>query len=162
MLVLASSFTTQLISCTIACVGFAYWFNVKGIQVLYSGIGAFFTWAVYYVCFEMTNSNFQSTLFGAIFVAIFAQIMARVNRAPATIFLCVCVFPLVPGPNLYYMMYYLVLENYKVAKEEAVTLVLTCVGIALGFIVVEIFNKYIVIIFKRLKGQLISEHGERY
>ena len=162
MLVLASSFTTQLISCTIACVGFAYWFNVKGIQVLYSGIGAFFTWAVYYVCFEMTNSNFQSTLFGAIFVAIFAQIMARVNRAPATIFLCVCVFPLVPGPNLYYMMYYLVLENYKVAKEEAVTLVLTCVGIALGFIVVDIFTKYIVIIFKRLKGQLISEHGERY
>ena len=162
MLVLASSFTTQLISCTIACVGFAYWFNVKGIQVLYSGIGAFFTWTVYYVCFEMTNSNFQATLFGAIFVAIFAQIMARVNRAPATIFLCVCVFPLVPGPNLYYMMYYLVLENYKVAKEEAVTLVLTCVGIALGFIVVDIFNKYIVIIFKRLKGQLISEHGERY
>lgn len=162
MLVLASSFTTQLISCTIACVGFAYWFNVKGIQVLYSGIGAFFTWAVYSVCFEMTNSNFQATLFGAIFVAIFAQIMARVNRAPSTIFLCVCVFPLVPGPNLYYMMYYLVLENYKVAKEEAVTLVLTCVGIALGFIVVDIFNKYIVIIFKRLKGQLISEHGERY
>ena len=162
MLVLASSFTTQLISCTIACVGFAYWFNVKGIQVLYSGIGAFFTWAVYYVGFEMTNSNFQATLFGAIFVAIFAQIMARVNRAPATIFLCVCVFPLVPGPNLYYMMYYLVLENYKVAKEEALTLVLTCVGIALGFIVMDIFNKYIVIILKRLKGQLVSEHGERY
>lgn len=162
MLVLASSFTTQLISCTIACVGFAYWFNVKGIQVLYSGIGAFFTWAVYYVGFEMTNSNFQATLFGAIFVAIFAQIMARVNRAPATIFLCVCVFPLVPGPNLYYMMYYLVMENYKVAKEEAMTLVLTCAGIALGFIVVDIFNKYIVIILKRLKGQLVSEHGERY
>ena len=162
MLVLASSFTTQLISCTIACVGFAYWFNVKGIQVLYSGIGAFFTWAVYYISFEMTNSNFQATLFGAIFVAIFAQIMARVNRAPATIFLCVCVFPLVPGPNLYYMMYYLVMENYKVAKEEAMTLVLTCVGIALGFIVVDIFNKYIVIILKRLKGQLVSEHGERY
>lgn len=162
MLVLASSFTTQLISCTIACVGFAYWFNVKGIQVLYSGIGAFFTWAVYYIGFEMTNSNFQATLFGAIFVAIFAQIMARVNRAPATIFLCVCVFPLVPGPNLYYMMYYLVMENYKVAKEEAMTLVLTCVGIALGFIVVDIFNKYIVIILKRLKGQMVSEHGERY
>ena len=153
MLVLASSFTTQLISCTIACVGFAYWFNVKGILVLYSGIGAFFTWAVYYVCFEMTNSNFQATLFGAIFVAIFAQIMARVIRAPATSFLCGCVFPLV---------YYLVLENYKGAKEEAVTLGLTCVGIALGFIVVDIFNKYIVIIFKRLKGQLVSEHGERY
>lgn len=162
MLVLAPSFTTQLIFCTLACVGFGLWFNVKGIQVVYSGIGAFFTWAVYYVVYEMTTSNFQGTLFAAIFVAIFAQIMARVNRAPATIFLTVSVFPLVPGPNLYYMMYYLVMEDYKIAKEEAVTLVLTCLGIALGFIVVDIFNKYMTIMNKRRKGQKVSEHGERF
>ena len=32
----------QLISCTVACVGFALWFKIKGKQVIYSGIGAFF------------------------------------------------------------------------------------------------------------------------
>ena len=162
MMVLAPSLTTQLISCTLACVGFGLWFNVKGLQVVYSGIGAFFTWGVYSVMYEITSSNFQATMYGAIFVALYAQVMARVNKAPATIFLTVSVFPLVPGPNLYYMMYYIVMEDYTVAKNEALTLVLTCLGIALGFIVVEIFNKYLTIMNRRRKGQTISEHGERY
>ena len=160
MLVLAPSLTVQLISCTIACIGFGLWFNVKGIQVVYSGIGAFFTWLTYSLVYEATSSNFQATLIASVFVAIYAQIMARVNRAPATIFLTVCVFPLVPGPNLYYMMYYIVMEDLKVAKEEALTLLLTCLGIALGFIVVEIFNKYVMIMYKKFKGQPITEHGD--
>ena len=46
MMELNPSLLVQLISCTAACVGFAYWFNVKGIQVMYAGIGAFFTWLV--------------------------------------------------------------------------------------------------------------------
>jgi uncharacterized membrane protein YjjB (DUF3815 family) len=69
--------------------------------------------------------------------------MARVNNAPATIFQTVCVFPLVPGPNLYYMMYCIVMEEHEMAVSEGITLLVTCLGIALGFIVVEILNKYI-------------------
>ena len=143
MMELAPSLAVQLISCTAACVGFAYWFNVRGIQVLYCGIGAFFTWLVYALLYDAGYSNFLATLVGATAVAFYAQIMARVNRAPATIFQTVCVFPLVPGPNLYYMMYAIVMEDTASAKSEAVTLVVTCLGIALGFIVVEIINKYI-------------------
>ena len=143
MMELAPSLAVQLISCTAACVGFAYWFNVKGIQVLYSGVGAFFTWLVYALLYDYGCDNFTATLVGAIFVALYAQIMARVNKAPATIFQTVCAFPLVPGPNLYYMMYGIVMEMHDVARSEAFTLVETCLGIALGFIVVEILDKYI-------------------
>ena len=157
MMELAPSLTVQLISCTAACVGFAYWFNVKGIQILYSGIGAFFTWLVYALLFSAGCDNFTATLAGSIFVALYAQVMARVNKAPATIFRTVCVFPLVPGPNLYYMMYALVMEEPDAAKSEALTLVITCLGIALGFIVVEIFDKYILEPFGRLKA---SHRGE--
>ena len=142
MMELAPSLVVQLISCTAACVGFAYWFNVKGIQVLYSGIGAFFTWLVYALLYDAGYDNFMSTLAGAVFVGLYAQIMARVNKAPATIFQTICAFPLVPGPNLYYMMYGIVMEMHDVAKSEAFTLVETCLGIALGFILVEIMNKY--------------------
>ena len=143
MMELAPNLTVQLISCTAACVGFAYWFNVKGIQVLYSGIGAFFTWLVYALLYDNGVGNFKATLAGAIFVGLYAQVMARVNKAPATIFQTVCAFPLVPGPNLYYMMYGIVMEMHDVARSEAFTLVETCLGIALGFIVVEILDKYI-------------------
>ena len=143
MMELTPSLTVQLVSCTAACVGFAYWFNVKGIQVLYAGIGAFFTWVVYALLFEAGYSNFAATLAASIFVAVYAQVMARINKAPATIFQTICVFPLVPGPNLYYMMYCLVMEDHNMAVSEAVTLVVTCLGIALGFIVIEILSKYL-------------------
>ena len=150
MMELASSLPVQLISCTAACVGFAYWFNVKGIQVLYCGIGSFFTWLIYALMYGAGYNNFVSTLTGAVAVALYAQIMARVNWAPATIFQTVCVFPLVPGPNLYYMMYDIVIVGTDAAKAEAFTLLETCLGIALGFIVVEIINKYIFVPADRL------------
>ena len=146
MMELASSLTVQLISCTVACVGFAVWFRVKGKQVLFSGIGAFFTWLVYALLFEQWDSNFLATFAGAIFVAGYALVMAKVNKAPATIFLTASVFPLVPGPNLYYMMYGIVMEDYAMAKSEAVTLLLTCLGIVFGFLIVEIINKYAIMI----------------
>lgn len=100
-----------LISCTVACTGFALWFNVKGKQVVFAGIGAFFTWLVYALLFETWQSNFLATLAGAVFVAGYAQIMARINKAPATIFLTTAVFPLVPGPNLYYIM--LIINHFR-------------------------------------------------
>lgn len=143
MMVLAPSLLVQLISCTAACVGFAYWFNVKGIQVMYAGIGAFLTWLVYALLYNAGYGNFLATLAGSVFVATYAQVMARVNKAPATIFQTICVFPLVPGPNLYYMMYCIVMKKHETAVSEATTLVVTCLGIALGFIVIEILNKYI-------------------
>lgn len=153
MMELAPSLTVQLISCTIACVGFAMWFNVRGIQVLYTGIGALFTWLVYALMFEACGSNFISTLVGALFVAAYAQIMARVNRAPATIFLVTSAFPLVPGPNLYYMMYGIVMEDYAMARSEAMTLLLTCLGIVFGFLAVEAANKYFELIRRGLKNR---------
>ena len=143
MMELTPSLLVQLISCTAACVGFAFWFNVKGIQVMYAGIGAFFTWLAYALLFEAGYSNFLATFVGSVFVAAYAQVMARVNKAPATIFQTVCAFPLVPGPNLYYMMYCIVMEDHEKAVSEAITLLVTCLGIALGFIVVEILNKYV-------------------
>lgn len=89
----------------------------------------------------------------AVFVAGYSQIMARVNKAPATIFLTTSVFPLVPGPNLYYMMYAIVMEDPANAKSEALTLVITCPGIVFGFLIVEIINKYTQLIFKRFRQE---------
>ena len=146
---LNSNIMIQFISCTAACVGFALWFNVRGKQVLFCGMGAFCTWGVYVLADGLLHNYFFATLIGAIFVAGYAQIMARVNKAPATIFQSVCAFPLVPGNNL--MMYALVMDMPKDTASEGKQLVLNCLGIAMGFMVVEIINKYSVIFYGMLK-----------
>ena len=83
MMELTPSLLVQLISCTAACVGFAFWFNVKGIQVMYAGIGAFFTWLAYALLFEAGYSNCLASFVDSVFVAAYAQVMARVNKALA-------------------------------------------------------------------------------
>ena len=130
--ILNPSIPVQIISCTVACVGFAFWFKVRGRQVLYSGVGAFITWGIYIVVFEMKPSNFLATLIAAVFVAFYAFIMSRINKAPSTIFLTASVFPLIPGPNLYYMMYGCVSSDPQMLIEETIVLFSTCLAIAFG------------------------------
>lgn len=139
----------QLASCTVACVGFAMWFKIQGKQVLFSGIGAFFTWAIYCLVYAFWPSNFVATMAGAVFVAAFAFIMARVNKAPATIFLTASAFPLIPGPNLYYMMYGWVSGDSVLASQETSVLLETCLGIALGFLIVDVVSRCVLYAVKR-------------
>ena len=139
----------QLASCTVACVGFVMWFKIQGRQVLFSGIGAFFTWAIYCLVYAFWPSNFVATMAGAVFVAAFAFIMARVNKAPATIFLTASAFPLIPGPNLYYMMYGWVSGDRAMAGQETGVLLETCLGIALGFLIVDVVSRCVLYAVKR-------------
>ena len=147
--ILNHSIPIQLVSCTIACVGFAFWFQIRGKQVIYSGIGAFITWSIYLIVFEIGPSNFLATLVAAIFVATYAFVMSRINKAPSTIFLTASVFPLIPGPNLYYMMYGCVTRDIPLAFSETVILLATCLAIAFGFNIVDVVARSIMNAMKR-------------
>lgn len=141
--ILNHSIPIQLISCTIACTGFAFWFKIRGRQVLYSGVGAFFTWGIYLLVFELEPSNFLATMVASVFVGFYAFAMSRINKAPATIFLTASVFPLIPGPNLYYMMFGCVSKNIELAFNETVVLLATCLAIAFGFLIVDMVSRAI-------------------
>lgn len=141
--ILNGNLPLQLISCTIACVGFALWFKIRGRQVAYSGIGAFITWTIYVIVYEIEPSNFLATMIAAVFVAFYAFFMSRINRAPSTIFLTASVFPLIPGPNLYYMMYGFTSNDMKLANSELIILLATCLAIAFGFNIVDVLSRNI-------------------
>ncbi len=133
----------QLISCTIGGTGFAWMFKIKGRQVLYSSVGSFFTWIIYLVVYEMNPSNFVATLVASIFVAAYAFVMSRINKAPSTIFLVASVVPLMPGAALYYLMYGFVSQDMALVFSKAQTLLGTCLAIAFGFIIVDLVTRVI-------------------
>ena len=74
---------------------------------------------MYVISDGILHNYFLATLVSAIFVAGYAQVMARVNKAPATIFQSVCAFPLVPGNNLYFVMYAMVMDMPKELRVKA-------------------------------------------
>ncbi len=133
----------QLAVAFFGSIGFALMLKIKGKQVFYAGIGALITWAIYLFAFTETGRNFESNLLASIFVAIYAEIMARVNKAPATIFLTAAAVPLIPGGRLYYTMYGLVSEDQQMFVENGTAAIVTALAISLGFVAVAVMNKYL-------------------
>lgn len=141
VVILNPSLALELLACTVGCVGFALWFHVKGTKIGWCALGAFLTWSIYLLAYRYLPSTFAATLFAAVVCGLYAQIAARVSKAPATIYLTICVFPLIPGSALYYTMYGIVTRDLPFAAAKGVELVLVCFGIVLGFMVVEVLVK---------------------
>ncbi len=143
IMVLNPNVLIQLLACTVGCAGFALWFNVKGKKVLCCALGALLTWAAYLLALKCGAGAFTATLIASIGCGFYAQLMARFNKAPATIFMTVSIFPLIPGAALYYMMYGFVLQDMALGLGKGAELLLACFGIVLGFMVVEVASRYI-------------------
>lgn len=95
----------QCISAFFACLGFAFVFRIHhNIRFAIIGsLGGTLGWIVF-LLFKFTNNDVIQSLLAMICVALFAELMARLYKAPATIFLIVGCFPLVPGKGIYESM----------------------------------------------------------
>ncbi len=85
---------------------------------------------VYLLCPEPKVGFLLSTLV----LAVFSEILARLCKMPASIFLVLGIFPLVPGSDLYQMMAHGVQGDFEAAitygGEAFVSIVLMAVAIA--------------------------------
>ena len=133
----------QLLSGAAACVGFAIWFRVRGWKIAWCALGAFLTWGAYLLTYRFYPSAFAATLLASFLCGLYGQVMARVNKSPATIFTTICILPIIPGSSLYYTMYGLVTRNSDLSYEKGVELVMTCFGIVLGFMIMEVANRFL-------------------
>ena len=88
-----------------ACLAACLIFNQRGLPLIFSALGGAVGWAVYLLA-APTGSDIVQYFFGSITVAVYAEIMARVFKAPATGFLLAGIFPFVPGGGIYYTMEY--------------------------------------------------------
>jgi len=64
--------------------------------------------------------------------AVYAEILARVKKAPATLFLIIAVLPVIPGSKLYYTMNSVVHKDWSLAKKFGLLTIESAVAIAIG------------------------------
>ena len=120
----------QILSAFVGSVGFALFFNMKGKQLAAAGIGGALTWIVYLLVQPGFDDYFVPYLIASLFVGLFAEIMARVGKAPATIFLTTAAVPLIPGGGLYYTMLGIVEKNEEVMLTNANNTITIALAIA--------------------------------
>lgn len=140
---------TQIIAATVGSLGFAIFLKMKGKQIALAGLGGAITWAVCLLLQEYVEGMFIPYFGASIFVAIYAEIMARVNRAPATIFLTAAAVPLIPGGSLYYTMAGLVNKDELLFSESGTAAIIIALAISLGFVLVSVVTRYIRAILDR-------------
>ena len=133
----------QVIAAFFGSIGFAIVLKIHGKQIIYAGIGGMLTWITYLVGVQAGGNLFWSNFLAALFVAVYAEVMARVNKAPATIFLTAAAVPLIPGARLYDMMFGIVRQDYPMAAESGQMALVIALAIAMGFVTVAVIHRYL-------------------
>ena len=127
-----------IISGFIGTFGFTLLFRSNKKRVIISAIGGALTCAVYVISCQFFDHELMQNLFPALVATIYAEVMARVTKAPATPILACSIIPLVPGGKLYYTMYYFVIgDNAKLDVTLGETLQIAA-GLAVGIICISV------------------------
>lgn len=135
-----------IIIITLACaffgtIGYAGSFNAGKKRFIFSGLGGGIGWA-FYLLFSL-HSVAMGYFVAAVVINIYSEIMARLNKAPATVFLVSAIMPLVPGGVLYNTMRYAVLRDWKKFGETGVSAFSAALALAMGILIANSFVKSI-------------------
>ena len=107
------------------------------------GIGAGMTYLLFALLDHVGMSLILSNALAALAATIYGEIMARVQKAPVSIYSIPSIIPLVPGGSLYYTMAALMNgDNAEFMRRGSDTLMIS-LGIAIGIISVSVIAVFL-------------------
>ncbi len=118
---------------------FGWMFHTEFKNALPAAVGGLFSWVLVLVMQGLGFSAFVGYGMGAIVLTFYSEIMARIYRAPATVFLTVGVIPLIPGRSLYMTMNYAMQQSWDMFLNQGLTTLLYAFSLAAGMIFVTVF-----------------------
>lgn len=101
---LLTRFLLPCVYAFVACAGFCLLYNIRGFGIVLCSLGGSLGWLVYLLAQEAGGSGAVSAFLAGLAIAAYAEVMARIRRCPASGYLLIAFFPLVPGGGVYYTM----------------------------------------------------------
>ena len=127
----------------LASAGFSIVFNIQLKDLPFAALGGVIVRVVYILFQLIIPYRFIYTLLAAFFAALYSEILAMVKKEPSTLNLYPAVVPLIPGDLFYYVALGLVWGNGELITQFGPDLVLTLVGISVGFVVCSTIVHYV-------------------
>lgn len=118
------------------CVGFSILFNIHGPGGILCALGGVVSWAIFSLVTDLTGDEMYGYLWGSIFAAAYAEVMARVRKYPAISYLVVSLFPMIPGAGVYYTMNYAVQGDMEMFAAMGIHTAAIAGIIAVGVLIV--------------------------
>lgn len=134
----------QCLSAFIACIGFGFIFRIHYHPKfsIIAALGGSIGYAIYLICLNFA-SEMTAYFLAMSVVAFFAETAARILKAPATIFLIIGCFPLVPGRGIYTTMLYSIQGNSELFLDSFLNTIGISLSLALAILVVSTIFKVI-------------------
>ena len=142
----------KLIAIFIASMAFAVILRINKRHLLLSGVGAAITFLIYSISVNLVNSFFAAAFISTLAATLYAEILARVRRAPTIIYILTGVIPTVPGGDLYHAMRFMLMNDTATAIKHFVITAEIGLGIAGGIVAMSIIFGSTMDIYYKLKG----------
>lgn len=127
----------------LATLGFTIIFNIRGKNILFAALGGGIAWFSYLffqkINFSITAANFMAS----IIIAIYSEVMARVNKAPVTVYVICSLIPLVPGGGMYYTMFESITGSLDKALKLGVETLSSAGALATGVLLISSISRLI-------------------
>lgn len=123
---------SQLVMAFLGSAGFAILFHLRKKFLWMASFGGFISWFVYLIADHEIGNLFFATLMASAAGALYAEILARVLKAPSTPFFIVSAIPLIPGSTLYFSMSQVVYGHMIAAGMFGMQTMQCALGIAAG------------------------------
>jgi uncharacterized membrane protein YjjB (DUF3815 family) len=149
-----------ILAASLGSTGFAFLFNTKKIQILCAAVSGLMVSGMYILLSTGYDSILLNNMLCAMFVTAYAEIFARIMKAPSSVFLLPAFIPLVPGGYLYYAMYGLVTGSPDEAWQNANATMMTGLGIAMGILVVSVIVTSVEM-FRKNQNEDETEMGDK-
>lgn len=118
----------------LSCVAFSVFYNVKLKWIPVTCLGGALGWLVYLLL--DFPSDVPKYFVATVVIAVYSEIMARICKVPATLFLTVAFLPLVPGGGMYYTMEYCMRGETELFMETGLHTLAMAGAIAVGIMLV--------------------------
>lgn len=125
----------QVIMATVGALGFSILFRVNERNVPAGAVGGGLGWIVYLLMFNLCHNLFISYFVASITVCFYAEIVARILKAPSTVFLVPGIIPLIPGGSLFYTTKAIVEGDWQTFFDFGLNTVWITFGMAAGMAV---------------------------
>lgn len=124
----------QLVTAFLGSLGFALLFQVRRDRLLPASLGGLLAWGVYLLMGLATQQDVVRYFVASVVLTVYGEILARIVKCPATLFIVTASIPLIPGGSLYRTMQYFMLNDLEAFSRQGLTTVLLAVAIAVGML----------------------------
>lgn len=132
-------FILMVLAAAIASAGFGVIFQVRGRNILYAAVTGGIGYLVFLLALELNIGTVLASFFSSCAITTAAEILARKQKSPATVFLVAGLIPIVPGRGMYLSMFLALEGDLPAAASTCYQTLLEAGAIAIGVVTVSSF-----------------------